>query len=169
AIFFLVVGLFEEFAVRGYLMFLLAGVTGFWPAAVLLSCVFGGIHLMNRQENIVGALGAAVIGLFLCLTLRRTGNLWFAVGFHTFWDWGETFLYGVPDSGTIAPGHLLSPSLTGSDWLTGGVVGPEASVFCFILVAVLILTFHRAYPKPKYVVRVGGQSQRTEGLSSLSP
>src|SRR5262249_28881732 len=123
-IFFLVVALFEEFAVRGYLMFVLAGVIVFLPAAVMLSFVFCAIHLMNRQENIVGSLGAAVIGLFLCLTLRRTGNLWFAVGFHTFWDWGETFLYGVPDSGTTAPGHVLSPSFHGPDWLTGGVVGP---------------------------------------------
>jgi uncharacterized protein len=165
-VFFLVVALFEEFAVRGYLLFLLTGVIGFWPAAAVLSSVFGAIHLLNRQENIVGALGAAVIGLFLCLTLRRTGNLWFAVGFHSFWDWGETFLYGVPDSGTTAPGHLLSPSLAGPDWLTGGVVGPEASVLCFVLVAFLSVAFHRTYPTSRYPFRTN-TPQSHEGTEKV--
>jgi uncharacterized protein len=29
--------------------------------------------------------------IFFCSHLRRTGSLWFAVGFHAAWDWGESF------------------------------------------------------------------------------
>jgi uncharacterized protein len=147
---FLMVAFFEEFLLRGYTQFTLARGMGFWPAAVLLSAAFGGVHLRNAGEGWAGALAAAVIGLFLCLTLRRTGNLWFAVGFHAAWDWGETFFYSVPDSGSLFPGHLLSSSFHGSPWLTGGSVGPEGSVLCFVVVAILWIAFDRAYREVRY-------------------
>ncbi|HEY6763712.1 MAG TPA: CPBP family intramembrane glutamic endopeptidase [Candidatus Sulfotelmatobacter sp.] len=143
---FLLVALFEEFLLRGYVQYTLARGLGFWPAAVVLSCAFGLIHIWNGGEEWPGLLAAATIGFFFCLTLRRTGSLWFAVGFHAAWDWGETFFYSVPDSGTLFPGHLLSSSFHGPRWLTGGSVGPEGSAFCFIVIGVLWLAFNRIYP-----------------------
>jgi membrane protease YdiL (CAAX protease family) len=147
AIMFLCVGFFEEFLLRGYTQFTLSRALGFWPSAVLLSCTFGLIHLSNPGEQWRGLLAAAVIGLFFCLTLRRTGSLWFAVGFHAAWDWGETFFYSVPDSGSVFPGHLLQSSFHGPAWLTGGRVGPEGSLLCFLVIAVTWAVFMRAYAK----------------------
>jgi membrane protease YdiL (CAAX protease family) len=87
--------------------------------------------------------------------LRRTGSLWFAVGFHAAWDWGETFVYSVPDSGTVFPGHLLKTSLHGPGWLTGGVVGPEGSLLCFVVIGVVWVAFARRYPEVKYLAPSG--------------
>jgi len=148
-VYFVLVGLFEDFLLRGYSQFTLARGFGFWPAAIVLSCIFGLIHLGNDGEHWPGLLLAALIGLFFCLTLRRTGSLWFAVGFHAAWDWGETFFYSVPDSGMLAPGHLLNSSLRGPDWITGGSIGPEGSVFCFMVIAIVWVVFDRAYPKAR--------------------
>jgi membrane protease YdiL (CAAX protease family) len=152
AVVFLIVGLFEEFLFRGYPQFTLTQGIGFWPAAVLLSTAFGAVHLGNKGEALLGALAAGLIGLFFCLTLRRTGNLWFAVGFHAAWDWGESYLYSVPDSGEVSPGHLLSSSFHGSRWITGGTVGPEGSVLVLVVVALLWVAFDRLYPDVKYPV-----------------
>jgi len=146
AAYFLLVGFFEEAALRGYVQFTLGNGIGFWPAALILSLVFGGIHIFNAGEAWIGELGAAAIGLFFCLTLRRTGSLWFAVGVHAAWDWSESYLYSVPDSGGMVPGHLLHASLRGSRWLTGGSVGPEGSVLLFVLIALLWVVFDRLYP-----------------------
>jgi membrane protease YdiL (CAAX protease family) len=142
---FLLVGLFEEFLFRGYTQFTLARGLGFWPAALVMSVGFGGVHWFNPGETLAGVFAAGFIGLFFCLTLRRTGSLWFAVGFHAAWDWGETFFYSVPDSGIVAPGHLLSSSLHGKSWLTGGSVGPEGSVFCFVVIGAVWVAFERVY------------------------
>lgn len=147
AVMFLLVGFTEEFLFRGYAQFTLARGIQFWPAALVLSSTFGLIHLRNGGEQFTGALAAASIGLFFCLTLRRTGNLWFAVGFHAAWDWGETFFYSVPDSGMVSPGHLLSSSLHGPAWLSGGSVGPEGSVLCFLTIILIWIAFDRAHPK----------------------
>jgi uncharacterized protein len=151
-VFFLLVGFYEEFLVRGYSQFTIGQIIGFWPAATLLSMAFGALHVANPGETGIGLLGAGLIGLFFCLTLRRTGNLWFAVGFHASWDWGESYLYSVPDSGGVSPGHLLNSSFHGSRWLTGGSVGPEGSVLLFVLIALLWVVFDRVYPEVKYPV-----------------
>lgn len=146
ALFFLVVGLCEEFQYRGYVQFTLAQALGFWPAAVLLSVAFGLVHLGNSGENWVGAAGVALTGLLWCFTLRRTGSLWVAVGMHAAFDFGETFLYSVPDSGYVFPGHLSNAIVAGPGWLTGGSVGPEASVFDFVMLILFFFVIHRLYP-----------------------
>ncbi|HEY4742595.1 MAG TPA: CPBP family intramembrane glutamic endopeptidase [Candidatus Acidoferrales bacterium] len=143
---FFLVGVFEEFAFRGYMQYTLGSGIGFWPAASILSALFAGAHLTNPGEGPIGALSVVVIAIFFCLTLRRTGNLWFAIGLHCSFDWGETFLYSVPNSGTITAGALSHSTLHGARWITGGAVGPEGSVFCFLCVALLFLLFHLKYP-----------------------
>ena len=146
AVFFIIVGLVEEFIYRGYVQFTLAQGAGFWPAATLLSALFGLVHLANRGENWAGAAGVFVTGMFWCLTLRRTGNLWFAVGMHASFDFGETFVFSVPNSGAVFEGHLSNAVLHGPSWLTGGSVGPEGSVFDFLLLGVFFYLFHRWCP-----------------------
>ena len=143
---FLSVGFLEEFLFRGYVQFTLATGLGFWPAATVISAAFGAFHLGNRGEDNVGALSVFAVGMFFCLTLRRTGNLWLAVGLHAMFDWGETFLFSVPNSGLVATGHLLNSSLHGSAWLTGGTVGPEGSVMVFAVLALAAVIFSRVYP-----------------------
>jgi len=147
--FFIVVGIAEEFFFRGYLQFTLSSGMGFWPAAILLSLVFGAVHLSNPGEGWPGALGVFAVGMFLCFTLRRTGALWFAIGWHAAFDFGETYLYSVPDSGIVMPGQLFAAHLHGPRWLTGGSVGPEASVFDFVMLAILFVVIDRLYrPRP---------------------
>ena len=145
-VFFILVGFYEEFAFRGYVQFTLAQAVRFWPAALLLSVAFGVVHRTNPGESKLGLAGVMLTGLFWCFTLRRTGNLWFAVGMHASFDFGETFLYSVPDSGVIFPGHLSNATLAGPAWLTGGSTGPEASVFDFIVLLVFFYVFHWLYP-----------------------
>ncbi len=147
---FLLVAGFEEFFFRGYLLYTFATGMGFWPAALLSSFFFGAIHLGNRGEDIVGALSAGLAGLFFAFTVRRTGNLGFALGVHAGWDYAESFIYGVPDSGARSTGALLHPGIHGPAWLTGGGVGPEGSLLVFVILGALFLVFHRTYPAIRY-------------------
>lgn len=147
---FLVVGFAEEFVFRGYALATLSSGMGFWAAAFVLSAIFGLVHLNNGGENWKGALAAGLIGLFFCLTLWRTGSLWFAIGFHAGWDYAESFIFSVPDSGAMVPGHLLNSSFHGPQWLTGGSVGPEGSLLVFVIVAGLFLVFNHFYREIRF-------------------
>jgi uncharacterized protein len=150
AIAFLLVGLVEEFLVRGYALYTLATGMGFWPSALLLSVIFGAGHLRNPQESWAGGLAAALVGFFFCFTVRRTGDLWFAIGLHAMWDYSESFLYSVPDSGVMVQGHLLNSSFHGPAWLTGGSVGPEGSAVVFVVIGVMFVIFDRLYPRTRF-------------------
>jgi uncharacterized protein len=148
AVIFIFVGLFEEFAFRGYTLYALAESIGFWPAAILFAASFAFVHSSNPGESVAGEVGVAAIALIFALTLRRTGTLWLAVGWHAAFDFGETFVFSVPDSGSVFPGHLSNSTLHGPVWLTGGPAGPEASVFSFVTMAALTLAFHFFFPDP---------------------
>jgi membrane protease YdiL (CAAX protease family) len=151
--FFVVVGLFEEFFFRGYALHTLAQGIGFWPAAIVLSVSFGAVHLQNSGEGWIGVASVAFVGLFWSFTLKRTGSLWFALGMHAAFDFGETFLFSVPDSGMIFPGHLSNAILHGPKWLTGGSPGPEASIFDFLILGIFFFVVHRWYPARKEQTR----------------
>jgi membrane protease YdiL (CAAX protease family) len=139
ALVFMLVALREEFRARGYGLFTLSVGIGFWPAAIVSSAFFGYSHHLNSGEDWIGLLNAGAFGLLACLLLRRTGNLWMPIGLHLAFDWGETYFYGVPDSGQTLPGHLLNASSSGPAWLSGGTVGPEGSVLCTLLIIVVWL------------------------------
>jgi len=144
---FLMVGLFEEFSFRGYMQATLGPGIGFWPAAIILSILFGAIHLSNGGEAWFGAAMAGSFGVLAAFALQRTGNLWFPIGMHAAWDWSETFFYSVPDSGFLAKGHLFNSTFHGPTWLTGGTVGPEGSVFAFLVLIVGGVGIHFIFPK----------------------
>ena len=136
---FILVALREEFRARGYGLFTLSAGIGFWPAAILSAAFFGYSHHGNSGEDWVGLFNAGAFGMLACLLLRRTGNLWMPIGLHMAFDWGETYFYGVANSGHKLPGHLLNSTSSGPAWLSGGTVGPEGSLLCTLLIVMVWL------------------------------
>ena len=157
---FLLVGFSEEFMFRGYVQYTLTRGIGFWPGAACLSLLFGALHRGNHGENLAGVANVVVTGLVFAFALRRTGNLWLAVGWHAAFDFGETFLFSVPDSGFVFDHHLSNAVLQGPAWLTGGTVGPEGSVFAFLTMGISALVIHFLFPTKKQA----GESQTTAAV-----
>jgi uncharacterized protein len=143
---FFFVGMAEEFLMRGYMQFTLGSGIGFWPAALILSCLFGAGHIQNIGEDWFGAVMAGSFGILAAFALFRTGNIWFAIGMHLGWDWGETFFYGVPDSGLKGTNFLLNGTLSGPHWISGGSVGPEGSAFALLVLVLAGIGIHFLYP-----------------------
>jgi len=153
---FLCVGLFEEFLNRGFLQFTLTrGVYGlaekisrtharavaFTIAAFFMSLFFSAGHLLNARENPMGIALTFVAAILFSYALWRTGSLWWAIGNHMAWDWAQSFLYGVPDSGQISAGRLFHTHPVGNSLLSGGIDGPEGSIYAIpiLLLAILIV------------------------------
>ena len=170
---FLCVGLAEESINRGYLQYTLtrgfytmaerisathARPIAFWSAAVFMSCLFGAGHLLNPGESAAGITAVFIAGMVFSYTLWHTGSLWWAIGFHMAWDWAQSFLYGVPDSGTLSAGRLFNTHAVGNPLISGGATGPEGSIFVIpaFLAIVLVVRFTTRrgeqpdlYPIPK--------------------
>ncbi len=136
---FLLTALFEESLLRGYLQFTLARGIGFWWAALLLSLGFGTTHLANHGESPIGILSVVLIGLVFCLSLWLTKSLYWAVGMHAGWDWAQSYLYGAPNSGQVATGHLFATHPSGGLLWSGGSTGPEGSFYVIPTMALIAL------------------------------
>jgi uncharacterized protein len=152
---FLLVGLFEEYVTRGYLQYTLtrglagfyewafksrhSAVLGFWTSAIIFSFLFGFGHKSNPGESPIGLLSAGLVGFVFCLSLWRTGSLWWAIGFHASWDWAQNFLYGTADSGLMVQHRLLGTHPVGKPILSGGTTGPEGSILVLAILAVMTI------------------------------
>jgi membrane protease YdiL (CAAX protease family) len=162
---FLLVGLLEEYLTRGYLQYTLSrglaglyqwafntrhsAALGFWTAALIFSILFGLGHGNNPGESPIGLLSAGLAAMVFCLSLWRTGSLWWAIGFHASWDWAQSFLYGVADSGTMVQHHLLATHPVGKPILSGGATGPEGSLFILAILALISLIILFTLPRTK--------------------
>jgi membrane protease YdiL (CAAX protease family) len=134
-------GLFEEIAFRSYGLDVLARGFGFWIAAAINSILFGALHYFTKpMENATDAVTVALLTLFMCLTIRRTNALWFAIGFHAAFDYFALIVLATPNTGNAGQpvaGHLLDIRYTGPAWLTGGPRGLEASAPMFAVIGLL--------------------------------
>jgi membrane protease YdiL (CAAX protease family) len=139
---FLFVGLVEEYAFRGYLQFTLtrglvsvgnpisrrhARAIAFWLASAVTSALFLLAHTHNGGENKLGLLQVFVVGIIFVTALWRTGSLWWAIGFHMAWDWAQSFLYGVPDSGSLMQGRLFATHALGNPLFSGAPMGRKGA------------------------------------------
>ena len=163
---FFLVGSFEEYLTRGYVQYTLtrglAGVyewafktrhskaLGFWTAALIFSILFGLGHSSNPGESPIGLLSAGLGGMVFCFSLWRTGSLWWAIGFHTSWDWAQSFLYGVADSGLMVQHHLFATHPVGKPILSGGATGPEGSIFIVGILALIMVIVIFTLPRGLY-------------------
>ena len=134
-------GFLEEYVFRGYPLHTLTRGIGFWPASIALSVAFGLIHYFAKpMEDWIDATTVSLIALFLCLTIRATGSLWFAIGFHAAFDLVALYILGAPNTGNRGqqiPERLVDVRFTGPAWMTGGPRGLEASAFAFVAIAML--------------------------------
>jgi uncharacterized protein len=146
----------EEFFYRGYLQFTLTSGIGFWPAAVFTSAPMAAAHTFNPRWTVLGLFTVGGFGLSACFLLRRTGDLWMPIGLHAAWDWGESYFYGVPDSGPMGNGHLFQGGFHGPSWLTGMPFRVEASwpsVALFLIWWFLFARWLREVKYPKSAAR----------------
>jgi hypothetical protein len=104
----LIVGLSEEWAFRGVLFQGLRSRFAMWPAIIVTTVLFGGVHILNVittgqfTDAVVQAVTAMMSGVLLIALLIRTGSLWVPILYHALWDFG-TFVVsaGAKDSAPV--------------------------------------------------------------------
>jgi membrane protease YdiL (CAAX protease family) len=130
------VGVAEEFLYRSYFLQTLWRSIGFWPASIVIALLFTADHYFYKTgENVWDVITLMSLSLMVCYSVLRTGTLWFGVGFHISFDYMQLFVIGTPNGDRVPVGRLLDVSFHGPAWLTGGVLGTEASFLMYPLIA----------------------------------
>jgi hypothetical protein len=134
------VGVAEEFLFRSYFQQTLWKAIGFWPSAIVIALLFAADHYFFKAgENVWDVITLVSLSLLLSYSILRTGTLWFAVGFHIAFDYMQLFVIGTPNGTLVPAGRLLNVRFAGPAWLTGGVLGTEASFLMYPAIALLWL------------------------------
>ena len=134
----LLVGIAEEFYFRSYFLQTLWRAIGFWPASMVVALLFAADHYFFKPgENLWDVITLVSLSLLLSYSVLRTGTLWFAVGFHFAFDYMQLFVVGTQNGSRLPERRLLDTTFNGPAWLTGGVLGTEASFLMYPLIAAL--------------------------------
>jgi membrane protease YdiL (CAAX protease family) len=147
----LAIGFSEEITFRGYFLYTLADGIGFWSAAMINAFGFGALHYYTKpNERWEDWVAVTLLTVFITLALRRTGSLAFPVGMHAAFDLMFLYVFSGMNGGHFAVGRLLNAEFPGSMRVTGGLLGPEASWFCFLVVIAAIAFLHFSYRKANW-------------------
>ncbi|MEE2040629.1 CPBP family intramembrane metalloprotease [Nocardiopsis sp. CT-R113] len=139
----------EELLFRGVLFRIVEEVVGTWGALAVSSALFGGLHLVNPNATLWGALAIALeAGLMLGAAYAATRSLWLPIGLHLGWNTAQAGIFGTAVSGSEeAFAGLLTGETSGPAAISGGAFGPEGSVFavlfCGAVTVCLLRVAHR--------------------------
>ena len=140
-LFFLVVAVSEEVIFRGIVFRMIDERWGTLAALVISALIFGFMHISNQNATVWSSIAIAVeAGLLLGAAYKWSGNLWVPIGIHWAWNWFQGPVFGFAVSGADTE-SLVAPVIQGSDWLTGGAFGAEASIPAFVLGLVVAIVF----------------------------
>ena len=138
---FMVVAVGEEVLFRGIVFRMIDDRWGTAVALIVSALIFGFVHISNSNATVWSSVAIAVeAGLLLGAAYKWSGTLWVPIGIHWSWNYfqGPIFGFAVSGSGTRS---LITPVIQGSDWLTGGSFGAEASIPAFVLGLALAIVF----------------------------
>ena len=111
------------------------------PAVAILgnSLLFGIIHMTNPGASLGGLLQVIIAGLLFSLIIYYYGSFWAACGFHTGWNFTQSILFGLPNSGYVSNASVFrldAASATDGPFYTVGF-GVESSPGAIILMGIL--------------------------------
>jgi uncharacterized protein len=134
--------LVEEIVFRLILFKLTEELLGTWIALIIQGLLFAIVHAWNDNATLFTTSSMVIVGgLVYGGGYILTRSLWLPLGLHWGWNFFQTGMFGMRNSGMTFRG-LVFPYIDGPEWLTGGVWGIEASyitiLLCFIVGVVLV-------------------------------
>lgn len=119
----------EEVVMRGVAYRLFEDGLGTTIAILFSGALFGLLHVANPGATVESTIAIALeAGILLAAAYALTRSLWFPIGLHFGWNFTEGTVFGTSVSGGKTANGLIATHVSGPDYLTGGVFGPEASV-----------------------------------------
>jgi hypothetical protein len=116
-------------AVWGWLLATIGSRYGPWIGMAASSLLFGRPHSLNPNATVLGLAFLSLFGAFLELYALAEGGLWGACAWHALWNWTDSNLFGLGDSGGPPhPALLVSIKPGGMDIITGGAFGPDGGL-----------------------------------------
>lgn len=141
---FFLVAVSEEIFFRGILFRMINRRWNIWAALVISALIFGGLHILNNNATLWSSIAIAIeAGSLLGAAYAYSKNIWLPIGIHWIWNYTQGNILGFPVSGEDNVTSIITPKISGPQWLTGGSFGAEASVISAVIGLLISLWFIR--------------------------
>ena len=141
---FFLVSVSEEIFFRGILFRMINRRWNIWAALVISALIFGGLHIFNDNATLWSSIAIAIeAGSLLGAAYAYSKNIWLPIGIHWIWNYTQGNILGFPVSGEDNVTSIITPEISGPQWLTGGSFGAEASVISAVIGLLISLWFIR--------------------------
>ena len=141
---FFLVAVSEEIFFRGILFRMINRRWNIWAALVISALIFGGLHIFNDNATLWSSIAIAIeAGSLLGAAYAYSKNIWLPIGIHWIWNYTQGNILGFPVSGEDNVTSIITPEISGAQWLTGGSFGAEASVISAVIGLLISLWFIR--------------------------
>ena len=129
----------EELIDRGYLFQVLRkGYRSKWVAIIGNALIFSLLHGFNPGVTKLALLNIFFSGLMFSLFVYYFDSLWCAFGIHTGWNFTQSILLGLPNSGMVVPYSIfmLDTATASNSFVYNIAFGIEGTIFSTILLGI---------------------------------
>ncbi|MGT2715386.1 CPBP family intramembrane glutamic endopeptidase [Streptococcus respiraculi] len=127
----------EELSTRGWLFPSVVRKTTLPIGLAVSSLLFSLLHIGNNAISLISLLNIALFGLFACLYVLKTDNIWGVSAIHAAWNCFQGTVYGVNVSGISVSYSLMRFAPTSAPtYLSGGEFGSEGSIIASVILAI---------------------------------
>ncbi len=146
----------EEIVCRGFLYQKIWKITGKPILAILINpLIFALAHTLNPGVSFLALFNVFIIGVFFSLMVYYMDSLWCAFAAHTAWNFMQSCILGLPNSGSILPFSVFKLDVAAAQNSAFYDVGfgVEGTVFACVLIVLACAALHlwgRKHKKPAY-------------------
>jgi membrane protease YdiL (CAAX protease family) len=120
---------------------------------VIASSICSLAHMGNPHSTVWTTVSISALSVLLTASFLLTRRIWLAWGVHFGWNYFQTAVFGMANSGRSDHVTFITPRITGPEWLTGGAFGIEASWLAFAIVTVTAVIIIRIAVQRGQVVK----------------
>jgi membrane protease YdiL (CAAX protease family) len=135
----------EELVDRAYLYQIIRkGYRNKWVAIIGNALIFSLMHALNPGVTVLALTNIFFSGLLFSLFVYYFDSIWCAYGIHTGWNFTQSILLGLPNSGLVVPYSIfeLDTANANNSFVYNIAFGIEGTIFSTILLALACLAVY---------------------------
>lgn len=104
-----------------------------WVAILVNSLFFAVLHMSNDGANFFGIAQCFTFGLMASILVWKYNSLWGAIFLHAGWNFTQSILFGLPNSGVVFPYSVFKLEAASAGIFFDPAFGVEGSPAAFII------------------------------------
>ena len=122
----------EEMLTRGYIYLAHSERYPAWFAMISNALFFAALHLANDGITVIAIVELIMSGVALSLVVYCKKSLWMAFGYHTMWNYTQSIIFGLPNSGIVSQGSFLHLDAASDSFFYDSGFGVEGTVLSIV-------------------------------------